>query len=170
MIELRMGEILLKNKNYYLKSIVDEPEEIKKAKMMKVRNIDIKEMESLYGDNYQILFNQSIDSSDLLWAFYIDNKIELVFGLAFRDKFNIPWMVSTDKVQKMFPYLFTRYSKKILEIFKEYGKPLFNVIMVDNEIAIRWLKWLGFKFAPVHKIFEKNGIKFISFKYELDKK
>lgn len=58
-----------------------------------------------------------------------------------------PWLLGTDEVKKYantFLRLNKSYVAKMLELFPY----LQNYVDTRNEISIRWLKWLGFKFGP----------------------
>jgi len=61
-----------------------------------------------------------------------------------------PWLLGTEEV-KRYGLTFLRFNKKYIPVMLELFPRLVNYVDVRNEISVRWLKWLGFRFdaAPV---------------------
>lgn len=59
----------------------------------------------------------------------------------------IVWMVTTDAVDR-YQTVFLRQSAPLLAQLHARFPVLRNVVHIENEAAIRWLQWLGFRFGP----------------------
>ena len=77
----------------------------------------------------------------------VDNKPMCMFGVV-PDGFHIAsiWLLGTDVINEK-NRVFLRYSKYFLEYFLNKYDVLENIVPVDHDVTIRWLKWCRFKFT-----------------------
>lgn len=94
-----------------------------------------------------------------------EGKLILMFGVATyptEQRTGVVWLLGTTLMEK-YSYDFIRQSKFWLnELFGNHYDLLCNVVYHKNELHIRWLKWLGFKFIRKVAI-GKKGEHFIEF-------
>lgn len=77
-----------------------------------------------------------------------------------------PWLLGTDEIEKCaitFLRLCKGHAAKMLELFPH----LVNYVDARHEVAIRWLKWLGFKFDTESVPYGIWGMPF--FRFEMKK-
>lgn len=77
-----------------------------------------------------------------------DGKPAVMFGHNVTDmlfKVACPFLIIT-KYAESRPILFVRYSKAVLA--EMHGYYLVNYVQARNQLAIKWLEWLGFYVAP----------------------
>ena len=60
------------------------------------------------------------------------------------------WMVATDELLE-YQMKFLRRSKIYIELIQQEYPLLHNVVDARNELHIKWLKWMGFKFIQLHE-------------------
>ena len=88
-----------------------------------------------------------------------------MFGVAPRDILGgvgSPWLLGTGDVERhaiTFLRLNRQYVLRMLDIFPH----LVNFVDARHTVAIRWLKWLGFKFAPGPVPYGMRGMPFYRF-------
>ena len=78
------------------------------------------------------------------------DEIAAVAGLLISredERVGVPWLLATDAAEKV-PMSFTRRAKDVLNEMHAVRDKLANYVDVENEVSIRWLKWLGFQFLP----------------------
>ena len=78
----------------------------------------------------------------------------------------VPWLLGTDEIEEHAKY-FLRQNRYYMNDIKKKYSYLFNFVDARNTVAIRWLKWLGFRVGetqpfgpddmPFHK-FEMNNV------------
>jgi hypothetical protein len=66
----------------------------------------------------------------------------------------IVWMLGTDDLFRI-AHKFLRGSRSWIKVLQHDFKVIFNVIDARQDVYIKWLRWLGFKFV---QDFEKYGI------------
>lgn len=92
---------------------------------------------------------RSLALSTRAWTGTIDGRTAAIFGVAAASPLTglgVPWLVGTDLVGRH-PRVFLRRSRPILgEMLRLYPR-LVNYVDADNEAAVRWLGWLGFRIA-----------------------
>ena len=55
----------------------------------------------------------------------------------------MPWLLGTHRMH-LIKRSFIKYSKEWLNrLFNDSYNVLTNYVMIENELSIRWLKWLG---------------------------
>jgi hypothetical protein len=93
----------------------------------------------------------SLNRSVAAWTAMVDDSRPIcMFGVTPVDILagvGSPWLLGTDEVKNhatTFLRLCKGYVAKMLELFPH----LVNYVDARHEVAIRWLKWLGFRFDP----------------------
>ena len=103
------------------------------------------------------------------WTGFIDGELACMFGVTGRTVFSSigqPWLVGTRKLRKH-PVTFMRYTRSYFEIMKSMFSVLRNWVHVENRAAVRWLKWLGFRFREPVAI-RPRGAMFCPFEWRAD--
>lgn len=80
----------------------------------------------------------------------VDGQVVAVFGdavFSLLGSVGVPWMISTVHVQKH-AKAFLKVCKPQVQQMLTRHHHLMNYVDARNTVAIRWLKWLGFKFEP----------------------
>jgi len=72
----------------------------------------------------------------------VDNVPTILFGCD-DYKFGIPWMLSTDGINKI-GFRFVKHSQHYIKKWLARHKVLMNFVHAENKVSIKWLKWLGF--------------------------
>lgn len=122
---------------------VDEAEEIAAI----VRQADVDEITEALGipmdHALRMCFGGSLKASKIV----VDGKVVAVFGDCIHDReIGVPWLISTIHVE--------RHAKAFLKVCKPEVQEmltrrpvLMNYVDQRNTQAVRWLKWLGFRFG-----------------------
>lgn len=115
-----------------------------------LREADRLEIEATTDEDVLEAVEQTVESSpQVAMAGYANGELVCIFGVAtpfiLTDQ-GTPWCLFTPNVEK-YRHLFLRQSKPYVELMLEHYKTLFNFVDCRNTLAIRWLKWLGFKFG-----------------------
>lgn len=71
----------------------------------------------------------------------------------------VPWMLATDDIKKVGVRFILASKDYVLSWLDQY-KVLSNYVHADNEVSIRWLKWLGFNMLETVLINNERFIKF----------
>lgn len=80
------------------------------------------------------------------WTFNSDGEPLCVFGdVPDNSGGAVFWLLGTNKVRQH-KRAFMRYSKMYKELYLAKYTYLTNVVCMDNDESVRWLKWLGAKF------------------------
>jgi hypothetical protein len=71
-----------------------------------------------------------------------------------------PWMLGTDRLDQ---HLFSmcKHARKYVRAWHAQYPLLTNATLIDNDVVIEWLSWLGFKFT--HAFETDSGAQFIQF-------
>jgi hypothetical protein len=113
-----------------------------------LRIIDILEVIGL-GNHPRLAVCDSYALSDEAWTILDpDHRMIGSFGIARSgvDGMGVPWMLCTHRVH-LIKRSFIKYSKEWLNrLFNDKYHILTNYVMNENELSIRWLKWLGASF------------------------
>lgn len=118
-----------------------------------LRDDDKKELFAVSGhDNYAKMLELSVAASDeVLVGSRIGQPAGVIWGIVeYSDKSAMVWALATDHILDFrVPFLKTSL-QTIARWFKERPETthLFNFVHVDNEMHIRWLKWLGADIMP----------------------
>lgn len=77
----------------------------------------------------------------------VNGKLVAVFGvskLSALSSQGVPWLLGTDLVER-YAFAFARKNRIIVKQWQEQFPVMRNFVHADNEISIRWLRWLGFE-------------------------
>lgn len=84
-----------------------------------------------------------------LWIGFINGNPVCAWGLVpptvLSDKAYL-WLYASQAVDE-YKFLFVRYSQRVVEALRESYPVIYGVCDVGNHRAIRWMKWLGARFA-----------------------
>jgi hypothetical protein len=92
----------------------------------------------------------SLSRSVAAWTGMIGYEPICMFGVTSLDILGgvgSPWLLGTDRIREC-PMTFLRLNKKYVLRMLDLFPHLVNHVDARHEVAIRWLKWLGFKFDP----------------------
>lgn len=110
---------------------------------MKLRELDIEEMQALLKVNTRQGLHMCLMESVKTWVIIYKGKIEGIFGLGYDGICGIPWFMATNKFDG-FSYQVAKQSKQIIKMFLDIYPYLENIVYANHFVAKRWLKWLGF--------------------------
>tara|TARA_R110000850_G_scaffold106309_2_gene217612 strand:+ start:75 stop:539 length:465 start_codon:yes stop_codon:yes gene_type:complete len=101
-------------------------------------------------------------------AGYFDGKLVAVYGVLSPTMMSTggnPWMAATDMIDRSdVRRLFLQKTRSELAWLSEGFSLLWNIVSVENSIAIRWLKWVGFTFDGTE--YDIRGHSFLKFQME----
>lgn len=127
------------------------------------RAADVQEM-AVLGLTVERALQGGMQVSDWSYTGLVDDVPVCMFGVAPRSVLTgegIPWMLGTNGLEPaQVPFL--RLCRPVVTAMQAAYPRLANVIDARNTVAMRWLRWLGFRFddAPVHL----NGQTFLIFR------
>lgn len=75
----------------------------------------------------------------------VDTEDDSVYAIGGIANENVIWMLCTSKVEKHF-VKFLRYCRETLRYLLEDKKILYNNVWKENELHVKWLKWMGAEF------------------------
>lgn len=93
---------------------------------------------------------KSLIRSNERWTALIDDRVMCIYGVAPKHLLSLDgmvWMLATDMLPK-YSRLFLPGSRKWVSNLQGKYDYLFNYVDARNRVALRWLKWLGFKIYP----------------------
>jgi len=124
---------------------VDEAESIAAI----VREADVDEITGALGidmvHGLRMCFGGSCKASKIVVA----GQVVAVFGDAIHDaqqSIGVPWLISTVHVQRRARSFLKVCKPEVQEMLDRHSR-LINYVDARNSSAIRWLKWLGFRFG-----------------------
>lgn len=139
---------------------VDEAAEIAAI----VRQADLDEITEALGiemeHGLRLCFGGSCKASKIV----VDGKVVAVFGDSVHDvqqSIGVPWLISTIHVDKRAKPFLRVCREEVLEMLTRH-ETLINYVDARNVQAIRWLKWLGFKFGEAVP-YGPKGLPFFQF-------
>lgn len=104
----------------------------------------------------------SLNASTHAWTGMVDGEPICIFGVSpWGDDTGRPWMVGTEQIVKH-QKIFLRYCKKCVAIMQDNYSLLHNYVDDRNLLAVKWLKWLGFKFDEATP-YGPDGLPFLHF-------
>lgn len=115
----------------------------------KLRASDRQEVLASHGHSPHEALTFSLESSPIVYTAVYKNEPVAIFGLVaspLNDGSATIWLLATDGFYPM-RKTFLRLSKKFIAIFLKQFPVLYNLVDVNNQGTIRWLKWLGAKFV-----------------------
>lgn len=113
-----------------------------------IRDADRKEMLAL-GTTVEDALAEGLAHSDLAMTGLLDGVPVCMFGVS---PLNIilgrgtPWMLATNRLE-IAQVAFLRACRPVVKWMRESYPNLANVVHANNATAIRWLRWLGFRFC-----------------------
>lgn len=114
------------------------------------RQADIDELTEALGVTIEDALLAGIRDSLNARQIVVDGQVVAVFGdavFSLLGGVGVPWLISTIHVQKH-PRAFLQVCKPEVQQMLTRHHHLMNYVDARNTAAIRWLKWLGFKFEP----------------------
>jgi hypothetical protein len=94
-----------------------------------------------------------VKRSSMCWAFRVDGVLVAMVGCVFTKGLapvGRPWFLATDALWQHRRRLI-RYTMVYLDVMRTPGVRLENLILEENQVAVRWLRKIGFQtevFAP----------------------
>lgn len=135
----------------------------------KMRPVDLKEFRIMAPDkspmeSLQHLLERSRKAS----AGYVDGRLVCVYGVISPTILSVeghPWLAATDAVNDpKVRRVFLMSGKSELQRVSSGFSRLWNFVLAENKIAVRWLKWMGFEFEA--DSYDVRGHEFLRFKME----
>lgn len=120
-----------------------------------LRKADIEELKASTGLTVDVALRESVAASQEVNTIVLDGEPVGIFGVArLRDIVGCPWLVGTDKITTIgLPFL--RGSAEWVKEQNDNFPVLVNYVHANNEAAIQWLRFLGFKFI---RLIEHYGV------------
>lgn len=112
------------------------------------RQADIDELTEALGVTIEDALLAGIRDSLNAKQIVVDGQVVAVFGdavFSLLGGVGVPWLISTIHVHKH-PRAFLQVCKPEVQQMLTRHHHLMNYVDARNTVAIRWLKWLGFKF------------------------
>lgn len=107
----------------------------------RLREADVRELQGLIDVDPLQALRDSFEMSLEVWTVVVHNKPGLMFGVG---PGNVIWMLGTPVAEERYPIEFARESRRLLNMLLGKYSMLHNYTSADNEVALRWLRWLGF--------------------------
>lgn len=115
-----------------------------------VRQADIDEITEALGVDMEKALIDGVTRSLNVKKIVVDGLVVAVFGDAVYSvlgSVGVPWLISTNHVERH-ARAFLKVCKPEVQSMLSRHEHLMNYVDARNTAAIRWLKWLGFHFAP----------------------
>jgi len=132
----------------------------------RLREIDRREVWAMSRHLPDEALRRSLEISMAAWVAVIEGRVGMMWGVGILGGLlgfvGCPWMLAADIIER--PDVareFIRQSRPYARELEGGFNRLENWVHVENEVAIRWLKWLGFTFAAEPTIV--NGEAFYHF-------
>ncbi len=125
--------------------------EVDILKNMTLRKADIEELRAATGKDTWAALKCCVMHSNEFTDVCLEREtgeIITIFGLASNGGIGIPWMLASPLILK-YQKLLMRYSKLIIKEMLEMFPLLINQVDSRNEVHVRWIKHMGFKFDGV---------------------
>lgn len=113
----------------------------------RMRKEDVQELLHLNDlgprENLLLLFHQG-ETFAVVWG----TEVVALFGhYGYPGMVGVPWMLASPTLTKIRKSFLRECREYVLRMLKVYGK-LENYVWTENEVHIKWLRWLGFEFDP----------------------
>lgn len=112
-----------------------------------IRDSDRLEVQSISGRDLSELLLAPRPYSHKTWTARAESGLVAMFGYANYESqpgVGVPWMLATDLISQHEKDLLA-LSKPHIKLMEQLFDKLHNYVAADNDAAIRWLEWLGFK-------------------------
>ena len=111
----------------------------------RIRDQDREKCIAIRGDKPGIALHDTYARSQRAWTVLIDGEEVAMFGVvgSAMSSIGIPWLICGERLLDH-PVAFARQSKKYLPLLAEGYDVLINYVIDTNEVAKKWLRWLGF--------------------------
>ena len=110
---------------------------------------------------------EGVNISTKAWTATFDGVPLVMFGVAPASAINgigVPWLLAADGLERH-QLGFLTHCRPCLDEIRAIYPRLYNFVDARNQIAIRWLRWLGFTFGePIP--YGKEQLLFLPFKME----
>lgn len=97
-------------------------------------------------ENLKSLMDRSVRAR----AARVDGRLIAIYGVVRQtalSRTGNPWMAATSALEEpYFRRIFIERTHREIEWMAQGFDHFWNLVSIDNKIAIRWLKWIGFKF------------------------
>lgn len=123
---------------------------------------DVAELRAATGLTPREALAASLDLCEEPWVVLLGGRIVAVYGVSHGGTFGVPWFLSTGEVSA-FSKTFLKGSREVILRFHEKYDVLSNTVDSRHEVAIRWLKWLGFTILPTPLRFHDPAVTFLQF-------
>lgn len=110
----------------------------------------------------------SLNRSAAAWTGMVNDEPVVMFGVTPIDilgGIGSPWLLGTDEARRH-AFTFLRLNKQYLPKMLSLFPVLANYVDARHDVAIRWLKWLGFRFDPEPVPYGIWGLPFLRFQME----
>lgn len=114
------------------------------------------EIKNLYPEvSISEVLERSISRAREADAFFVDGELVAIVGVTVPNLLSgeaFPWLIPHEVNADKYKFLFLDLSKRwVKEASKKYPV-MQNMVTAKNIRALKWLKWLGFKFGPAVQI------------------
>lgn len=129
-----------------------EPGDIEQM-LREMRGVDRAEAAALGFDDVERGLRESIANSHFARTARINGRLVAIGGCAKHPgsamlaPIAVPWLVGTDVLAR-YPGVLQREARRYIAAMLEVYPHLTNVVHIENRVAIRWLKRLGFTIHP----------------------
>lgn len=135
--------------------------ELSDADRIIVRDADVRELAATNTSPHEGVF-ESIRHSTKAWTAETDEGIICVWGVCphpEKESVGVVWLLGSDLIGKVKKRFLIETLNHVREMHEHYDQ-LFNLVMKDNHVSKRWLKWAG---ATFHDTVDVNGYEFETF-------
>ena len=129
----------------------------------KLREHDLRECSAVFDLNETNPLMEALNDSKEAWTILYKDKPIAMFGVADYggNGWGAPYLLGTEELPKI-AFRFLRHCPEYITKMHSHYEILSNFVLAENKIAIRWLKWLGFKIIEKRK-YGRNQELFYSF-------
>ena len=135
----------------------------------RLRPVDRLELDCMGSDDPDADLRRMIATARRSRATYIDGDLVCIFGVSASTTLGdvgCPWALTTRAVERReFRREFIAGSRVGLEWLGQDFRRLWNLVAEENAAAIRWLRWLGFRFDG--RAVDLRGHRFLHFEKEI---
>lgn len=119
-----------------------------------LREIDRIEAWALHRLSPTMAVHGSLFLSEHSYTVLIDDKPVLIYGVqpeSLVSDTGVVWLLATDDISKITKTFIKQSRATFLELIRDY-EVVYNYVYMNNKIALRWLKWLGFSIEPAKSL------------------